>query len=236
MPDFHMRPCILILTAVMPEAAAVAKALRLPFPLPAKPTSVASRNGDIELHVIGIAGRGLEKVRTQASPTAVIMAGLGGALDPKLNIADVVVQGLPVGLGPPVGCISAAIHTVDQIVGTADQKAELFDRTGASAVDMENAIVARWVWRLWGAGVPILAVRSISDRADQSLDPAVLKLVDEWGRPKPLQLVRTLLLRPRLISHLLRLRADSKKAATRLGEAVREVVEQMAGQAVTRNL
>jgi hypothetical protein len=228
MPDLQFHPCVLILTAVMPEAAAVARALGLPFPSPAKPTCISSCKANIELHVIAIAGRGLEKIRTQASPTSVIIAGLGGALDPKLNIADVVVQGLPAGLGPPVGCCSASIRTVDQIVGMPDQKAELFDRTAASAVDMETAIVASWVKKLWGADVPVLAIRSISDRADQSLDPAVLKVVDEWGRPRPLQLVRTLMLRPRLIPHLLRLGADSKKAATRLGEAVREIVEQLA--------
>jgi adenosylhomocysteine nucleosidase len=215
------RPRVLILTAVMIEANAVAAALGADCPAPGRPT-VATRDGlSIELHVIGIAGKGLAEVRPQESPTVVIMAGLAGGLDPSLKIGDVVIDGGAGDLIAMPDCRRGRIHTTRRVVSAPQDKADLFRTTGASAVDMENDIVREWAR---GRGAEFIAIRAISDRADQSLDATLLRIVDEWGRPRVPALVRALLSRPSLLTQLLRLGSDSKKAARWLGTAVQEWV------------
>ena len=73
-----------------------------------------------------------------------------------------------------------------------------------------------------------LAVRAISDTADQSLDPQLLRLVDDWGNPKPAAVARYLAANPLRAMALGRLGRDSKRATRRLGDAVRDLVGQIA--------
>lgn len=155
------------------------------------------------------------------------MAGLAGALAPELAVADLIVDEWFERIALPIGAKRGKIYTADRIAARPGDKAALYEQTGALAVDMENAVVRDWARK---NGAEFGAIRAISDRADQMLDPMVLNLVDSWGRPKPLSVLSTLILRPSLLPHLLRLGADSKKAARRLGEAVRQVVDQMSRQ------
>jgi hypothetical protein len=111
------------------------------------------------------------------------------------------------------------IVTVDRIIAAPVEKREMFHRTGALAVDMEADRVRANVT------APLVNVRAISDRADEVLDPRVVELVDELGRPKPLALAAGILRTPKLIPYLTRLGKNSKLAAQRLGEAVRTIVE-----------
>jgi hypothetical protein len=210
-------PTLLILTAVMLEAKAIARALEMPCPTPQKP-SKADRNGlSITLAVAGVCAPHLP----DAAADLVLMAGLAGALDPSLMVGDLVVDDWPASLPLPPRVRRGAIHTDPRIAATPAQKASLFAQTQAIAVDMENATVREWARR---HGAEFGAIRAISDRADQPLDPAVLKLVDPWGRPRPLAIAQTLALHPRLIPHLLRLGTDSKAAAHRLGQAIRQTI------------
>jgi hypothetical protein len=150
------------------------------------------------------------------------MAGLAGALDPALRAGDVVIGEWPGEMKLPVGALRGTIHTQLAIAATPADKATLFAQTQASAVDMEGAVVREWAR---GQGASFGAIRAISDRADQTLDPAVLGFIDPWGRIRPWALTRTLLLRPALVAHLIRVGNDSKAAARRLGEAVRDAVQ-----------
>lgn len=214
-----MRPqTLLILTAVMLEAKAIARALEMPCPTPHTP-SKADRNGiAITLAVTGVCAPHLP----DAAADLVLMAGLAGALDPALAVGDLVVDDWPASLPLPAGVRRGPIHTDPRIAATPAQKASLFAQTKALAVDMENAPIREWAQQ---KGTEFGALRAISDRADQPLDPAVLKLVDPWGRPRPLAIARTLASRPALIPHLLRLGADSKTAARRLGQAIRQAID-----------
>ena len=215
------RPRLLILTAVMIEARAVARALGIDCPGPGRPAVGIVEGLPVELHVIGIAGKGLGEVRPQESPSVVIMAGLAGGLDPSLKIGDVVIDGDSEGsISPAVGR-PGRIFTSRGIVSSSQEKAELFRTTGASAVDMENDIVREWAR---GRDAGFIGIRAISDRADQSLDATMLHMVDEWGRVRVPALVRGLLTRGRLLRQLLRLGADSRKGAMQLGTAVRELI------------
>lgn len=224
-----MRPrTLLILTAVMMEAKAIAAALEMACP---DPKCVSQKTFDdltVSLAVTGVSARELGN----DAADFVIMAGLAGALSRDLRVGDLVIDDWFGEVDVPTDARRGTIHSSHRIAATPAEKAALHEQTQSLAVEMENAAVRRWAA---ARGARFGAIRAISDRADQSLDPAVLKLVDEWGRPKPLSLVRTLVLRPRLIPHLLRLGADSKKAASRLGAAVRETVEQMVRQMPAKN-
>jgi hypothetical protein len=209
---------LLILTAVTLEAKAIAAAMEMPCPRPGKP-SKTDRNGfAITLALTGVSASDLPV----EAAACVVMAGLAGALDPSLKVGDVVVDDWPASLPIPPGARRGSIHTGDQIAATPKQKADLFLQTRALAVDMENSKVREWATR---RGAQFGAIRAISDRADQTLDPAVLRFIDAWGRPKPVAIARTLLRRPQLIAHLARVGTDSKLAAQRLADAIQQSLD-----------
>jgi nucleoside phosphorylase len=145
----------------------------------------------------------------------VIMAGLAGALDPSLAVGDLIIDDWPEAMPVPATAKRGAIHTAHEIAATPAKKADLFAQTRAAAVDMENATVRQWALR---HGAAFGAVRAISDRADQALDPAFLTFIDQWGRPRLGRIISALLSRPSLLPSLLRLGSDSKNAAGRLGD------------------
>lgn len=211
------RSTLLILTAVILEARAISAALDMPCPSPGHPTSKQFGDLSIFLHLAGIGAQDLPA----EGASWVVMAGLAGALEPSLAVGDIVIDDFPAALGEPPPCHRGSIVSRNQIVATPTQKAEMRSATGAIAVDMETAIVRDWAKR---EGAAFIALRAISDRADQFLDPAMLRLVNLWGKPKSLAIARELICRPTLIPSLLRLGADSKLAAHCLGAAVRSLV------------
>jgi hypothetical protein len=185
-------PKLHIFTAIHAEA----KAIRPILPL------------GVELTVIGIRAVRLPQ---QIEARAILMAGFAGALDPSLSIGDIVHD------NPP-----GTIHTSTQIVATPADKAALFARTGAKAVDMENALARALADRL---SIPFFGIRAISDTAADSLDPAILSFVDETGRLRPAALAKTLLQRPALIPQLNQLRLNSAIAGRALANALRTFLE-----------
>jgi nucleoside phosphorylase len=214
-------PTLFIFTAVAIEAKAVATALGMRYPTPGKPVTKQLGNCAVSLYIVGIRAKAVRQGIGGDAPSCVLMAGLAGALDPTLAIGDLIIDDLPEGMAMPCGCRQGGICTQDGIVATLEEKARLFADTGAIAVEMENATVRTWAGRL---GAAFVAIRAISDRADQTLDPKVLALVDEWGRPRILAIAKMLASRPSSIAHLIRLGKDSKEAAQQLGEAVSEFV------------
>ncbi len=116
------------------------------------------------------------------------------------------------------------IYTSAEIVPTPEEKAALFQSTGADAVDMEQSIVKQWCDR---RGLALVGLRAISDTASQALDPAVIGFVDDLGRPRPAKIAAALARQPSLIPHLIRLNADAKLALKNLAAGVRAVVDAM---------
>jgi nucleoside phosphorylase len=181
----HVR--LLILTAVLPEARALARAFSLREPAGSNNLHFMWLNEDLVLTVVGIRARNLEQVAAAVGTfDGVIMAGLGGALSPALRIGDVVVdargaQGVLPGLG---SAFLGRVHTSNRIVSTAQDKRRLFESNGCLAVDMETEIVAEFAT---ARGAAFVGVRGISDTADEPLDPALLALVDDapsWTRER----------------------------------------------------
>ena len=220
-----VRRRFIILTAVLIEAKAVARALGLRRPSPNHPTISKDSAPLIDLHLIGIGAPRVPSDLGSPEDTLVIMAGLAGGLDPSLRVGDVVIDDCPPGLMPEVSHRTGRLHSSEAVITTPAQKAALFAQTRALAVDMETATVRTAAGR---QGIPFLAIRAISDAADEVLDPAVLKLVDAFGRPRPLAIAAALTRRPGLAASLKRLGASSRQAAGNLGVAVAGIVRSCA--------
>ncbi len=69
---------------------------------------------------------------------------------------------------------------MDRVVGSADKRI-LRERTGAIAADMESATVAQEAGR---RGLPMVALRVISDAANDDVPEALLTAFDAFGRPR----------------------------------------------------
>lgn len=116
------------------------------------------------------------------SVSAILSSGLAGALDPSLQVGDVVIGPIAPARRGGEGFSRLLMRATPEshtgpIIGsdiplaTAVDKAALFAKTGALAVDMESHIAARVADR---HGLPFAALRVISDAADATLPPAAL--------------------------------------------------------------
>ncbi len=175
----------------------------------------------------GRAARAAQQVLHSVQPAAVLCAGLAGALGPSLRRGDIVLATRVVerdggdGFDADPGLLEAAskiavssrvlrdvVVTSARVVGTAAEKASLASQGGA--VDMESVAVARVAAHM---KVPFLAVRIISDAADEDFPIDLNQYIDEKGNVKRLQLALAALGRPTNLSFLLRLRRAAKEAS-----------------------
>jgi adenosylhomocysteine nucleosidase len=209
----------LILTAVLPEARAIARAFSL-SKLRNAASDAAWEGPDMRLVNVGVRAVRLDRaaaILDEQLPQAMILAGLAGALDPALKIGDVMMapptQGVPALPGVRVG----RLYTAQAIVATPADKARLFQESGCAAVEMEAAVVAPLAAR---AGVPLLSFRAISDTAAETLDARFLHLVDPEGRPRVAQAARLVLAHPTKLPELLRLQRAAVVALAALTAAI----------------
>ncbi len=186
---------------------------------------------DIEVIAIGIrAVRGSAWQSTlgsaaQSSETTVVVAGLGGGLDPNLRVGDVVIDA---GDEPRIHDLPfrfGSIHTSADLICTPHDKLHLFQSTGALAVDMETALVRKVAAEY---KMPVIGVRPvISDASDVAIDPTLLSLVDDLGRPRAGRIALSLVKQPTRILPLRRLGRDTRLALRQLEIAIQQVVEQL---------
>ncbi len=172
----------------------------------------------------GIRAGRLPDPGTVAGVELIIVCGVAGALDPELITGEVILDDPHLHIPDSPLYRRGRIHTASQIVSTPADKARLYAETNALAVDMEQAIVLDFAKK---HGIAMIGMRAISDTADRSLDAAVVHLVDDLGRPRPLKIASILLRRPLLTRHLMRLNSDSKIALKNLGTALRSVIENL---------
>jgi adenosylhomocysteine nucleosidase len=139
------------------------------------------------------------------TPAAWIAAGFGGALCADLKIGDIVtgenfsdaaLLAAIAGMAALPARAGSLIST-KEVVETAVQKKDLGRHTGALVVDMETAAIHRLCT---AKGIPVLAMRAISDTAAQDLPaPAAVWFDVKRQRPRPLPLLFYLACHPRRI-------------------------------------
>jgi adenosylhomocysteine nucleosidase len=161
-----------------------------------------ARHFDSQSHsLVALAGMGISAAAraaedlARAPVQALVSFGMAGGLDPALTAGTVCLPDMVVaadGSATPTAKDWAAtvaqtfrrhwvvrggrLISVSEPVATAEGKAALFRKTGAQAVDMESAGIARVAA---AAGLPFLVLRVITDTADDSLPTAVLTAMRE---------------------------------------------------------
>jgi adenosylhomocysteine nucleosidase len=184
-----------------------------------------------------VAGLGREAARQGARhlleghrPRWIVSAGFGGALDPALKRNDVVlarevldleghryaidVSVPPAGSGPAFR--AGRLLTVDRIIRTAAEKAELRGRYEADLIDMETAGVAALCAE---RAVRFLSLRVISDEATVDLPAEVAALLTRSGSYRVGAAVRAIWKRPSSLKDFWALHEHAQEAADRLAAA-----------------
>ena len=119
-------------------------------------------------------------------------------------------------LEPTLPVIEHPLYTADHVVTNPAAKAELAQRSGAAAVDMESSGLARAAAE---AGLPFIVVRVVADSADDALPDDVESLVTDDGRTRYRGLA-SVLTSPRQIGLLVRLARNSGRARAVLRRAM----------------
>jgi adenosylhomocysteine nucleosidase len=172
-------------------------------------------NGAGRKRAAAAAEAGIEEWR----PEAVVSTGFCGALDHTLKVADVVMSDEGGPGGPPQAWGPAPhlgrIVTVDHVVRTAEEKAEL-RAMGAVAVEMEAAGVAESAHK---RGLRFYCVRAVTDLAGENLANDFGAALRSDGHFDTISILTGALRHPSTrVPELLRLRSRCKRAARALGD------------------
>jgi adenosylhomocysteine nucleosidase len=162
-------------------------------------------------------------------PAVVISSGLAGALKDSLQPGDLVVAKKsrtlrndanadvdPILLERASAAGATSIETlvtVDRIVPTAEEKARL--AFFGEAVDMESALILAHFAKL---GIPVLAVRAISDAAKEDLPLDFERCLTPQGAIKPMNLMKQIVRQPGNLPNLVRFGRQSNQAAQKLAK------------------
>jgi len=152
--------------------------------------------------------------------SALISFGLAGGLDPALPPGTLLVPASilsgdgawpanPALMALLGGSTLGTVFGDGAILATVAAKAALHARTGAVAVDLESAAVARVAAR---HSLPFAVLRAICDPAGRGLPRAALAALDSKGRIGALRVAAAVLARPGDIPALIALGADAARA------------------------
>jgi nucleoside phosphorylase len=212
---------IAILTAIPEELAAIRRAL-------ADSAGVAlTCTGDGPKRAASGAATFLERHR----PSAVLGAGLGGALSPGLSIGDLVASrrvrfevGDAATPDPRLleraiaaGARPGTLVTVDRPIVTAAAKAVLAGTVAADDVMVADMESAAWAREAAVRGIPYLVVRAVSDAADEELPAFFAEALGTDGSIRRGEVARRALLEPSSWGTLLRMRRRLHDCSAALG-------------------
>lgn len=187
-----------------------------------------------------LARRGAELLIAGHRPSWVVSAGFAGGLAPDLRRNDVLLASeildedggrftIDLHVPPPASGIgprflSGRLLTVDRIIRTAAEKANLRRRFEADAVDMETSAVAQVCGE---RGVRFLPVRVISDEAGTDLPPEVLSILGGSGGYRVGAAFGAIWRRPSSVMDLLSLREHAQASARRLAEILPGILSRL---------
>jgi hypothetical protein len=213
-----MPPPIVIFTPMHIEAKAVRRGLR----------SIGDTRTPI--HVIGISAKHLPDPAQLPSGAIIILAGFAGGINPSLNVGDLVLDyalDLPLASGNPHGLKVKRGNIIGRaaLVATALEKAEIFTQTQPDAVDMESDVVREFATQ---HGYRIIGLRAITDRADEDIDPRVIRLVGSFGTPRIGAITLAVLRQPTLMRRLMKLNRGARLAGKSLSWGIAELLSLLA--------
>jgi adenosylhomocysteine nucleosidase len=166
------------------------------------------------------------KVLLADGADGLISFGIAGGLAPGLPSGTLVVAteviaedgqrypALRIAVESMAGAVSAPIAGARAIAAGAEAKQALYHWTGAVAVDLESAEVARLCA---DAGVPLAVIRVIADPAERDLPPAALVGLRPDGHVDLNAVLRSVLRLPGQIPALLTVALDTRRALATLG-------------------
>ena len=171
-----------------------------------------SRNVEVVVVHTGIgqkaASRTIRSLLEVEKPRRVICAGFGGGLDPRLRVGDTLVADFS----------SGVIISCPDPLETPGEKAAMYRKTGARLVDMETSAVAAGCG---SAGIPMVAIRAVSDSADEALPVPFAAWFDvARQRVRPLALAGFLLRRPSRVFPFARFVSRLPRVAAALARAI----------------
>lgn len=192
------------------------------------------------------AAQGLARLLDALRPSAVVVVGVCGGLDPSLVSGDVVLARSLVSRGqlelrPPMTAfdavrrefrrrglpfVSSRLLTVDRPAAATEEKVDLWNEFGAAGVDMESYPLGSL---LAARGVPWLVVRVVLDPAGSRLPPSLAAWQRESDGGAAL---RTAALRPWEWLDYVRLARAWPRAARSLRRASRVAARSLASAPV----
>ncbi len=190
------------------------------------------RNRRVHAIVTGLGGDRAETAIAKAfdsvRPSQVLHIGVAGALKPGLTgvlrigrVMDEHRNAIPLATRDA----NATLLTVDRPALTPEAKTALFDQYRADAVDMETFRVARLAR---DTGVPLTALRAISDAANEAILPEALEWVDaELGVASPLAAMRHLAVHPWDLPAVMRMGRQMRRATRALADVVAKELDHL---------
>jgi adenosylhomocysteine nucleosidase len=186
------------------------------------------------------AHRGAQLLLDGHRPRWMVSAGFAGALDPALDRFAIVMPNEVVDEGghryaidvrvPPASgdgpqrIQTGRLLTVDRLIATAAEKAELRRQYAADLVDMETSSVAA----LCSArAIRFLSIRVISDEATRDLPPEIVALLTRTGTYRIGAALRALWHRPSRIKEFWALHEQAQEAADRLARFTVAALERL---------
>lgn len=148
--------------------------------------------------------------------TTLMSFGIAGGLDPALEPGDLVAA--PTDLARRVGARAETIATVTDPAITPQDKAALYARSRASAVDMETSAVRDVAT---AHNLPFQILRAICDTAGDSIPQIALKGVSPTGETRAARVAAGLLTRPQDLAALITLGKRQNAALAALRGAVK---------------
>jgi len=200
--------------------------------------------GELEgkLVVLIVAGVGRESARQGTQllldghrPRWIFSVGFAGALDPALNRLDLVLadevldlerRRYAIDVAVPSAVPSSRVRTgklltVDHIITTVREKAELREQFGADLVDMESSAVASVCS---DRSIRFLSIRVVSDDARNDLPPEVVSLLTRSGSYRIGAALRAIWNRPSSLKDFWALHEHSQEAADRLASFTADAI------------
>ncbi len=170
--------------------------------------------------------RRLHELINEHQPARVILLGIAGALDPELEVGQLIRPGRVIAdHEPPIKLpghdADESLYTSPELISTVEAKAEAFAAHGTRTVDMETYHAAKLLQQ---RTIPLTVIRAVCDTADVALPAQSVRWVGDDGQPDATAAAIYLVMHPLQLPTLLNLRDALKTAAANLAEAVDEAL------------